>query len=887
MTRLKTTVKTTLVRSLWLWMLLAFAASPLRAQCDNTLEGHDFWLMFLPNLAGYGEMSLKIYAPDNTQIHIACPRLSWDTTINVATARQVVVPIRRSLGGGQYSDTPTNHGFHVTSTRPISLYSSFYDYASFDIATIFPTDVLDTSYVVQIYPSFNCSSVGFLAVEDSTWLTMTLPCCTMHPNYSDNLCVDSAGTVRTVFLRQGQCFHLAASRNADLSGMRVTSNGKRFASFQGAICANVPSGCGACDHLYEQTVPERYWGRRFVIVPTALQVNGDRVRITSASDSNQIVLNGTLLTTLMAGETYEVNVNSDMGHYLETSRPAYVCLYIKGHGCSGGPGDPAAVTIPPVEQGVRSVHFQAITTSLTTSHYVNIVTRTVDTAGMRIDGQPLTIPFIPMDCGYSYVRLPVDAGSHHLSSTSGTFEAFFYGLGNYESYAYLAGMAMHDLRNRLLVNGIEISDDNSVCAGSEAELRLLHEDGDLTVHWFVDGQQVGGDSSVLHYVFDSVGRHRVDAALPDYCDTVSTFVTVRPPDTVTLYRTLCEGDSLLFADMVIVDSGNYSMTISSSTGCDTLALLKVSLLRNSIGMETDTVCSGMSYSWHGMTLDTVGLYVDTLQAANGCDSVVTLQLSNADWVTVPIDTSVDCATNIYILSANLSEADSGTAFGWRAEPPDALLTGHEYDTVVRVSPHDTTCYRLALDHRCPLSDSVVLGPFEEVHAVLEVVPTEVTVKHPDFDAYDRSIGTQGRLWLLDGVEQPFIGNPLQGSVDTSLTTLSVGLVVWNRLSCRDTAYVSVHLSPEETIWCPNVFTPDGDINNRFAIIGVGVIQMELDIYNRWGLLVFHSDHPEEGWDGTHNGIPCKQEAYVWRLKYRRVSTPDAYNVKVGTVTLLR
>lgn len=873
-----------LVRGFWLWALLLFAAPTLRAQCDNTLEGRDFWLMFLPNLAGYGDMSLIIYAPDSTQIHIAAPRLSWDTTINVATAGQVVVPVRASLGGGQYSPVPTNHGLHVTTTRPVSLYSSFYDYASFDIATIFPTDVLDTSYVVQIYPSFNCSSVGFLAVEDSTWLSMTLPCCTMHPNYTDNLCVDSAGTVRTVFLRQGQCFHLAASRNADLSGMRVTSNGKRFASFQGAICANVPSGCGACDHLYEQTVPERYWGRRFVIVPTALQTNGDRVRVTSAVDSNRIVVDGTARTTLMAGETYEINLSSTAGHLLESSRPAYVCLYIKGHGCSGGPGDPAAVTIPPVEQGVKSVHFQAITTTLTTDHFVNVVTRTADTAGMRIDGQPFGTPFTPMACGYSYVQLPVAAGSHHLESDSGTFGAFFYGLGNYESYAYLAGMAMHDLRRSVQVNGGE---GNIVCRGGEAVLRLLPGDEPLAVHWMVDGQLVGGDSSVLHYVFDSAGTHRVNAALPETCDTLTLDVVVRLSDTVVLYQSLCEGDSLRFGDMSIADSGSYNRVLTGSDGCDSLTVLHVSLLGTSQRAVADTVCMGGQYLWHGRWLDTAGVYVDTLRAANGCDSVVSLRLSFEDWSTVRIDTAVDCATGSYLLSADLSGAESGAPFSWSAVPADAFLAGHERDTTVWVSPSDTTCYRLVHDCRCPLNDSVVIEPFVEPHAVIEVTPAEVTFSYPDFDAYDWSIGTLGRLWLLGGVEQTFTGTPLHGSADSSLATLSVGLVVWDRYGCRDTAYATIRIFQEETLWYPNVFTPDGDINNRFAVVGIGLMQEELDIYNRWGLLVYHTDRPEEGWDGTHNGIPCKQDAYVWRLKYRCASFLNSYRIKVGTVTLLR
>ena len=861
----------------------------LRAQCDNTLEGRDFWMMYLLNMAGYGEMSLIAYAPDNTQIHISCPRQSWDTTINVPTARQVVVPMRASLAGGQYSPTPTNHGLHITSTRPISLYSSFYDYASFDIAAIFPTDVLDTSYVMQIYPSFNGSSVGFVAVEDSTWLTMTVPCCTMNPGYGDSLCVDTAGTVRTVFLRRGQCFHLVASRNADFSGMRVTSNGKRFAAFQGAICANVPNGCGACDHLYEQSVPERCWGRRFVIVPTAMHTNGDRVKVTSAVDSNRITLNGTVCATLMAGESYETNISSGVGHLLESSRPVYVCLYLKGHGCVGGPGDPAAVTVPPVEQGVRSVHFQAITTTLTTSHHVNIVTRTEDTAGIRIDGRHIDTSFTPMACGYSYAQVPVSAGSHYVTSDSGTFGAFFYGLGEYESYAYLTSMAMHDLRNRLLVNGIEISDDNSVCVGSEAELQLLHEDGDLTVHWFVDGQRVGGDSSVLHHLFDSVGRHRVDAAMPSYCDTVGTFVTVRPPDTVTIRRTLCEGDTLMFGTTVVTDSGSYNMLLTGVDGCDSIIILEVSLQGSSQSTVYDTMCPGTHFPWHGTLLDTVGVYIDTVRSSNGCDSIVTLHLASLTMPKVRIDTAVDCATGSYLLSADFSETVwDGTphAFRWTAVPPDNLLSGHEHDTLVRVRPLGTTQYSLNIIYRCPFEESVTLEPLIDPHAQIRLVPEVVTYENPVFDAYDISEGTTGRLWLIDDVEQDFTGNPLHHEMAQGEIDVTVGLVVWKFPACRDTAFLPIRLY-NETLWSPNVFTPGNGINGRFAILGIGIEQLELDIYNRWGLLVYHTDHPEEGWDGTHNGTPCKQDAYVWRLKYHCSSFPDAYKIKVGTVTLLR
>ena len=59
----------------------------------------------------------------------------------------------------------------------------------------------------------------------------------------------------------------------------------------------------------------------------------------------------------------------------------------------------------------------------------------------------------------------------------------------------------------------------------------------------------------------------------------------------------------------------------------------------------------------------------------------------------------------------------------------------------------------------------------------------------------------------------------------------------------------------------------------------------MHIYNRQGLLVYHTTDPSATWDGTREGEPCPQGAYVyhWHVK-------DAYGyVKngTGTVTLIR
>ncbi|MCR5444696.1 MAG: gliding motility-associated C-terminal domain-containing protein [Bacteroidales bacterium] len=85
-----------------------------------------------------------------------------------------------------------------------------------------------------------------------------------------------------------------------------------------------------------------------------------------------------------------------------------------------------------------------------------------------------------------------------------------------------------------------------------------------------------------------------------------------------------------------------------------------------------------------------------------------------------------------------------------------------------------------------------------------------------------------------------------------------------------------------TFWFPNVFTPGRDDNNRFGCItATEMLEFEMFIFNRWGLMVFHTEDINDWWDG--GGLP--QGAYVYTYRLR---TPDGrvYTGK-GTVTLLR
>jgi PKD repeat protein len=95
---------------------------------------------------------------------------------------------------------------------------------------------------------------------------------------------------------------------------------------------------------------------------------------------------------------------------------------------------------------------------------------------------------------------------------------------------------------------------------------------------------------------------------------------------------------------------------------------------------------------------------------------------------------------------------------------------------------------------------------------------------------------------------------------------------------------------------PNVFTiiPDAaaeeyyDPGNPdpsiFRPVAEGVEKYRLEIYNRWGELIFVSEDVNKGWNGFIKGEPVKQDVYVWRVT--AMFTNGKPFVKAGDVTVL-
>ena len=74
--------------------------------------------------------------------------------------------------------------------------------------------------------------------------------------------------------------------------------------------------------------------------------------------------------------------------------------------------------------------------------------------------------------------------------------------------------------------------------------------------------------------------------------------------------------------------------------------------------------------------------------------------------------------------------------------------------------------------------------------------------------------------------------------------------------------------PNPTMYIPSAFTPNGDgINDFFGVKAEGIKSFNLQIFNRWGEVVFESESISNLWDGSFKGERIKNtDVYVYQVK---------------------
>lgn len=149
-------------------------------------------------------------------------------------------------------------------------------------------------------------------------------------------------------------------------------------------------------------------------------------------------------------------------------------------------------------------------------------------------------------------------------------------------------------------------------------------------------------------------------------------------------------------------------------------------------------------------------------------------------------------------------------------------------------------------------------------------------------------------WDWDVAGQAFSNRPDVSYEFDEAGDYEIALAVIDQFGCTDTSRQVINVKSDVRIYLPNAFSPNGDgINDRFEPgIAGELTDFQLEIYNRWGGLVFQATDPETTWDGRgRNGEPVAVGTYLYAISYRllALTQEEAQGTRTltGNLTLLR
>jgi gliding motility-associated-like protein len=158
-----------------------------------------------------------------------------------------------------------------------------------------------------------------------------------------------------------------------------------------------------------------------------------------------------------------------------------------------------------------------------------------------------------------------------------------------------------------------------------------------------------------------------------------------------------------------------------------------------------------------------------------------------------------------------------------------------------------------------------------------------------------SIGATNYIWYFgDNSTISTSENTSHNYMGNNVGEYLVTLVASSPQGCIDTAYATIYFQDQLVYYIPNAFTPDEDeYNQTFQPVftsGFDPDHFEFFIYNRWGELIFESQNPNYGWNGSidnDTALPlCPDGVYTWKVIFR-LNNNDDRKTAVGHVNLIR
>jgi gliding motility-associated-like protein len=389
---------------------------------------------------------------------------------------------------------------------------------------------------------------------------------------------------------------------------------------------------------------------------------------------------------------------------------------------------------------------------------------------------------------------------------------------------------------------------------------------------------INGGTPPYNYLWNDVNNQATNPATGLCANTYSVIVTDANNCNVVQNVTIAQPpqitiDTSSVADALCFDSNNGSIDLNVTGGV-----------------------SDYSYSWTGPgtftsnSEDITGLlpgtYNITVTDSNFCDTTATIVVDTTIALTLnPLlpDTMI-CEGIGGILYVGNGIGAANITYSWvEASSGDTLGKG---DTLIIIpSTGDNTYHLIAsVNGFCAVHDTfritVNSKPVVDAGTGVTVVKG-VTATVGGSPTASGGTAPYTYSWLpVNGLDDPSISNPV--AIPAQTTWYTVTVTTADGCSASD----SVEVTVVPLIEYISGFSPNGDgINETWQIDYVEQFpNIDVEIYNRWGQLLFKSKGYDKPWDGTYNGDPLPIGTYYYVIVLNHPKFPDPIT---GPVTIVK
>jgi gliding motility-associated-like protein len=359
------------------------------------------------------------------------------------------------------------------------------------------------------------------------------------------------------------------------------------------------------------------------------------------------------------------------------------------------------------------------------------------------------------------------------------------------------------------------------------------------------------------------------------CDsTISTIIHSALSYQVSNPVTICNGETYSVNSHLYSQPGTYVDVLLSFYGCDSVVTTELSILPVYQVDNSQSICEGESYRFLNHTYTGAGIYRDTIQSQNGCDSVVTTLLTIKPKPLLTFTNLNDVCIDAEPFELRAGSPPGGIYYG------EGTYNNRFYPASAQAGSHILTYSYTDGLTGCSntIDQSVRVNALPEIQFTIN--PKVMFLENSKITYLDFTSNAAATRWDFGdgGTSADRYGSYVYK--DTGFYSVNIKVVDNN--GCSNKSNDKIYIGLEFVFNIPNAFTPNADgINDGFKGLGIGIGKFRMIIFDRWGKEIFETDDLFTAWDGKG----AMQDTYVYKVNIEDITGREFEYV--GAVTLIK